>query len=182
MTSYTNHPDSIFDLGAPILGSTHLEARDNLIAMAEGDPTAPKINGLALEGLYVAFLSRTNSTSPIGVNDLGDFNQITLSGSWRKQGAYGPQIRFSSDNGASFGGWSDLLVSDATIGTLVIDKSLQSQSLGGLSIANDGSPSRSPTSGSLTIPSGADAFQLRASFAFQNAWFAVHVAVTGGKS
>jgi len=43
MTAYTNHPDAIFDPDKPILGSTHLEARDNLIAAMEGDPTAPNV-------------------------------------------------------------------------------------------------------------------------------------------
>lgn len=43
MTAYTNHPDALFDPNKPILGSTHLEARDNLISLAEGDPTAPNI-------------------------------------------------------------------------------------------------------------------------------------------
>lgn len=43
MTAYTPHVDDIFDIGKPILGSTELEARDNLIAVAEQDSTAPKI-------------------------------------------------------------------------------------------------------------------------------------------
>ena len=48
MTAYTIHPDEIYDVGKPILGSTHLEARDNLIAMTEGDDAAPNIQFAAL--------------------------------------------------------------------------------------------------------------------------------------
>lgn len=51
MTAYTTHADSLFDPNKPILGSTHLEARDNLLSVAEGDDTAPKIDLPALERL-----------------------------------------------------------------------------------------------------------------------------------
>lgn len=53
MTAYTTHADALFDPSKPILGSTHLEARDNLISVTEGDSTAPKINLLALQKLVV---------------------------------------------------------------------------------------------------------------------------------
>jgi len=41
MTDYTSHADSLFDAGKPILGVTHLEARDNLIASGEGSTGSP---------------------------------------------------------------------------------------------------------------------------------------------
>lgn len=49
MTAYTIHADALFDPNKPILGSTHLEGRDNLIAVTEGDATAPKIALKAIE-------------------------------------------------------------------------------------------------------------------------------------
>ena len=50
MTTYTAHADALFDPDKPILGSTQLEQRDNLIAVAEGGTDAPRIQGLALAG------------------------------------------------------------------------------------------------------------------------------------
>lgn len=41
MTTYTDHADALFNTGKPILGAVHLEARDNLIATAEGSSDAP---------------------------------------------------------------------------------------------------------------------------------------------
>jgi len=38
MTVYTTHADALFDPNAPILGSTHLEARDNLLSVIEASP------------------------------------------------------------------------------------------------------------------------------------------------
>lgn len=49
MTTYTAHADTIFDPDKPILGSTHLEARDNLIAALEGASGAPRLSVFALE-------------------------------------------------------------------------------------------------------------------------------------
>lgn len=49
MTAYTTHADALFDPNKPNLGSTHLEARDNLISVAEGDPTAPRVYVAAFE-------------------------------------------------------------------------------------------------------------------------------------
>ena len=49
MTDYTAHADALFDPDKPILGSTQLEQRDNLIATAEGATGAPRIVLKALE-------------------------------------------------------------------------------------------------------------------------------------
>lgn len=48
MTTYTAHADALFDPDKPILGSTQLEQRDNLIATAEGATGAPVVNIKAL--------------------------------------------------------------------------------------------------------------------------------------
>ena len=42
MTAYTQQADAIFDPLKPTIGATHLQARDNLLAVAESDATAPK--------------------------------------------------------------------------------------------------------------------------------------------
>lgn len=49
--TYTEHADSTFDPDAPILGQTHLEARDNLKACMGGGTDAPRLQLLALARL-----------------------------------------------------------------------------------------------------------------------------------
>ena len=49
--TFTVHADALFDPGAPVLGSTHLEARDNLVAAFAGEADAPGLSILALEPL-----------------------------------------------------------------------------------------------------------------------------------
>jgi len=48
MTTYTVIPDADIEPDKPIKSSTAFALRDNLIAVVEGDPTAPKINFAAL--------------------------------------------------------------------------------------------------------------------------------------
>jgi hypothetical protein len=48
---FTEHADVLFDADKPILGSTHLEARDNLQSVAGGGVDAPRIALMALERL-----------------------------------------------------------------------------------------------------------------------------------
>ena len=57
MTAYTPHADALFDPDKPILGSTQLEQRDNLIATAEGATGAPVVNIQAL-GKFTAGTTR----------------------------------------------------------------------------------------------------------------------------
>lgn len=46
MTTYTSHPDALFDPNKPILGSVGLQGRDNLVATTEGN--GPQIQDAAL--------------------------------------------------------------------------------------------------------------------------------------
>lgn len=49
MTTYTPHPDGLFDAGKPVLGTVGLQTRDNLLSALEGDPSAPKVEDAALD-------------------------------------------------------------------------------------------------------------------------------------
>lgn len=63
MTTYTDHSDILFDVGKPILGQTQLEKRDNLIAVTEGDPTAPKMHQKSIERLAAGTQVRSRKDS-----------------------------------------------------------------------------------------------------------------------
>ena len=56
--TFTVHADSLFDPGAPVLGSTHLEARDNLEAALAGEDDAPRASTKMVEDLTVGDTER----------------------------------------------------------------------------------------------------------------------------
>ena len=62
MTDYTDHPDKMFDVDAPLLASQLLEARDNLRSVVEGDATAPRILPAALKMATGSFSASVAST------------------------------------------------------------------------------------------------------------------------
>ena len=53
MTTYNTVADSEIDPESPVLSSTQVKLRDNLLAIAEGDATAPKIQRPALDSAVV---------------------------------------------------------------------------------------------------------------------------------
>lgn len=95
MTTYTEHADEIFDPNRPILGSTHLEARDNLIAVAEGGLGAPKIASKTIGG-------KTTSGSPLNIASLNAFSGIWIWGVIKPSGSATVTAELSSDSGSSY--------------------------------------------------------------------------------
>jgi len=92
MTTYTVHADGLFDPAKPILGSTALETRDNLIAAAEGGSGAPKIANKVVGGRVA-----TNLT----ITSLGDFGGILLWGIINTSGVCTLTLG-ASTNGSTF--------------------------------------------------------------------------------
>lgn len=70
MTNFTDHPDAMFAVDAPILAATQLEKRDNLVAVTEGDPTAPRIMPAALNMATNSFAAdvATGATVTVTMN------------------------------------------------------------------------------------------------------------------
>lgn len=79
--SYTDHADSLFDVGKPILGSTHQEARDNLVAVAEADDSGDKAPRVVSRALNLTTLSGS-----------GTYNSASID--WVDMGALGYDIVF----------------------------------------------------------------------------------------
>lgn len=91
--TYTTHADALFDPDKPILGATHLEARDNLIAVAAGDTNAPKI--------AVKVASAVGAT--IDFTGLGDFDGIQIDFNVFESGGVGTNIQAAlSTDGTTF--------------------------------------------------------------------------------
>lgn len=112
MTDYTTHADALFDPDAPILGSTHLEARDNLIAVTEGSPDAPPILMEAL-GAFTAGTTRRffNASSTDTTDDsYSDIFRNAIGGSGTLR------VKFDFKNtGASGAGTARILVNGTQV-------------------------------------------------------------------
>lgn len=65
MTAYTQHADAIFEPLKPNIGATHQQARDNLIAVLEGDDTAPKATLKMIERLTAGTSIRSSVSSAL---------------------------------------------------------------------------------------------------------------------
>lgn len=99
--SYTVHPDAIFDPDKPVLGSTHLEARDNLIAVAKGETGAPKIANKI-----------TGGAGDTTFSGLGDFDGVLIWGTLRGTGggtAFNGLNFDASTDGSTYGTPSKLV-------------------------------------------------------------------------
>lgn len=101
--SYTTHADAMFDTEKPILGSTGLQGRDNLVSVAGGGVDAPKVLGIALSEVF-------RGTALSGSNVATDFDNMerarVITGSLAVTG--GPftfQVNHSDDGGVTFDGW-----------------------------------------------------------------------------
>lgn len=148
---------------------------------AEGAPGAPKVASVSLQGLYVATIT-IKETTPIGVNDIGNFEQIVLDGSFYSLGTRVPQIRFSSDNGTTFGAYQDIAdLEGLYYGKYVITKTSQQAKFSG---SDDETPSKPLFfTKSLSIPLDANAFQIRSSgfISDPDDHFNFHTFITGGR-
>lgn len=168
MTDYTDHADSLFDAGAPVLGPTHLEARDNLIATAEGSNTgdgAPRVQGKALGGMFPGLLSSAGTTSSTSLSDVGwicgPLNINWISGSENFQ------LRFSNDGGSSYGSWQTVISAIGADEGFWLRFSLQT---GAYAVMSTSGTSSMGGTGTLTVPSDCDAFEARRSGTGSSAW------------
>jgi hypothetical protein len=101
MTTYTAIPNGDIDQDSPITQPLMTALRDNLLAVQEGDPTAPKLVGMTRE------ISQTVvSGSPATVDFFFDetlYDEITLSiGNLKTSGDNGYILLQLSDNGTTF--------------------------------------------------------------------------------
>ena len=153
MADWTNLPNTAVGVGGLPSGTTVTALRDNPVAIAEGAAGAPKVNGRALDKVFAGFL--TFGTTGDGLSNLDNvgglfFDLTYVSGSAGTQGA---DVRFSTDNGATWGAWQVFISSSVTSTTFSTrvhwDFNTQTQT------------ARSSSIQSITIPVGVNAFQFR---------------------
>jgi hypothetical protein len=178
MTDWTEADLNGFLPGEPITAAKALLWYENPIAIAEGADGAPKIAATALEGNKLqAFGATTNSWA--GLSDLDAVKELFVTGLVSFSGApQNFQIRFSSDNGSSWGSAQTVFAgisSERKRFELHFDLVTGAFSLGGF-----GANEISFENGTFTVPVGANAFQLRGQVSSDIGFYALAM-ITGGK-
>ena len=175
MADWKNIPDAAVDPDAPVTSDLMYSLRDNPVAIAEGSAGAPKVQGQALENVFLATLS-SPGTTPIGVVGIPRarvfFVRCTPSDTVSATAIL--QARYTA-NGSSWGGWQDIIAIPKTSGTDFRLYDLEfNVNLNGGSFVVLGRQTLFPSSakasssimsntGTHTIPSGAQGIQVRMS-------------------
>lgn len=158
-------PDTLLP-GEPWTSAKALAAFENLDAAFEGAPGAPRLNYLA-RGFPGPrnILSATNSGA-VGLVNLGAIERVELQGTMRISGSSlntgRLQIRYTSNNGGSWGAWQNTIQyapgTDATVeAALNMEVSLVSGEVFAAFV-----PTAS-FSGTTTVPANCNGFQLQVS-------------------
>jgi hypothetical protein len=119
MTTYTTHADALFDPGAPILGGVALQSRDNLIAVTEGDATAPSI---ALRAVAMAAGTDTVTTGVSEFTGIAGIDLIMIHSFMsvvvndNSTGSVIGRYRLSNDGGTSWTAYTDINSAGGTVG------------------------------------------------------------------
>lgn len=163
MTDYTVITDSQVDPDAPITSGLGYAWRDNLLAVIEGDPSAPKIDAKAFPG-FAGKCDHNNTTRQTVL--LPQPSQRLRIAIFTIAGGVGAattlRMYASSNAGVSFGAPSTLVVATATgnilsnIGELEIDLVTGSFTLG-FTQSIGGAASVARITGTLAVTAGTDA-------------------------
>ena len=158
MTTYVAIPNGDIDQDSPLTQPLITALRDNPLAVIEGDSSAPRIVGMALD-LYLGTITATATEA--GLSGLGDLDGVMMFVSLENSTVTARliELRLSGDNGATWGSWVNLGHSfDSADG-----KDVDFGFLGLKSGKYMATGSKGGSALTLTVPSGgANAFQLRA--------------------
>lgn len=165
MTDYLPITDAETDPGAPGTSELWKKWRDNPIAIAEGATGAPRVQGIALGGVYLGSFTQDGKSPQalLGLDKVGLLVADVITTSTASSSGGGiVQISLSANGGASYGGWITLYTEPGTTtnsrstGRLHLDLATGDWRV--RMLASDGSVRI--TDGTLTLPAGVNAIQL----------------------
>lgn len=147
--------------GQPYTSAKALAMYENPIAIAEGATGAPRIPAGSVVSTYGFERGSGSGTTTISANTLGlvDFLEIeiyiSITGGNNTETTLDVDIRFSSDDGASFGSWTEVLSRGSGVSSSVNGRNrvIISMAEGQYFSDND--------EGSISIPAGANAAEVR---------------------
>lgn len=180
MADWTPPPYPQLVAGKPWTDEKASAAFENVEALAEGAPDAPKVQGVALGNYYIASVNNSGTTeSAIVLPDRVDLLRLDVSGITAAASVI-LQIAFSTDGGSTYGSWEFLQNMSAACNYMashVLDIPASTQKYVGLVTAGTVSL---PGGGGITIPSGANAVKFRMSSGTGTPTYRVHAYVIGG--
>jgi len=146
----------------------------------EGAPGAPKVAGAALGGVYLGFIDRVDTTTPQGFNDLGRWRTIILHGRvGTATTSTDVQIRFSSDNGATWSAWTIIVDGASAVRNVFCVISVEKQNdIVRVNGINGTAAFDNVTS--VSIPDDANAFQLSFTNSGSSAALKLHTFIMAG--
>lgn len=181
MADWTPPPYPQLVAGKPWTDEKASAAFENVEALAEGAPDAPKVQGVALGNYYIASVNGTGTTeSAIVLPDRVELLRLDVSGITATTSVV-LQIALSTDGGSTYGGWEILQSMSAACNYMashVLDVPSSTQKYVGLVTAGTVSFAGG---GGITIPSGANAVKFRMSTAGGGTHtYRAHAYVIGG--
>lgn len=162
MTAWTDIPDSMIQQGKPIRATDGRALRDNPAAIAAGADGAPRVQGIALGGVYLGSFTQDGKRPQalVGLDKVGllvaDVITVGVFG-----GGVTVQIALSNDGGATYGGWITLYAEPGSSGAHAIGRLHIDLATGAWRVrllSSDGSTRI--TEGTLTLPPGVNAIRL----------------------
>lgn len=168
MTTYTSIPNGDIDQDSPATQPLFQLLRDNPIAITEGASGAPRVQGKAIGGTFLAYQAVSSTTAAVWTG-LAGMETIRL------EASYGPfnsasliQIAFSNDNGVNYGSYQTLFSNPAAAtaaGLFAARINLRTGAADGF-ISGAAASVVGTTGGvntTLTVPSSCNAFRVRSS-------------------
>lgn len=167
MADWTDPPYPQLVAGKPWTDEKASAAFENVEALAEAAPGSPRVQGVALGGISLGAVTVTGTGGQgwIGLDRVGLVYMTFVVGEPNNRTL---RVRFSSDNGSTYGSWQNLSIF-STGGTDVVSSGnlrLNIQTGGWniqrIDINNTASPSAEAAGvgGTVTVPLNTNAFQL----------------------
>lgn len=108
MPAWTTISNALVAVGAKPFATTVQALRDNPSAIAEGATGAPRVLGKALGSTFLEG-GTTSGTTPARFDNLGAMETIKIEGVGNIASGSSIQLRFSNDNGATWGSYQVLV-------------------------------------------------------------------------
>lgn len=161
MTAWTDIPDSMIQQGKPIRATDGRALRDNPAAIAAGADGAPRVQGIALGGVYLGSFTQDGKRPQalVGLDKVGLLVADVITVGSLSGGIV--QIALSGNGGASYGGWITLYTEPSTTGEHAVGRLHIDLATGAWRVrllSSDGSTRI--TEGTLTLPPGVNAIRL----------------------
>jgi hypothetical protein len=165
MATYRSIATTETDPQAPITSALMKALEANPTAISEGATGAPRVLGKALGSTFLGG-NALSGTTPQRWSNLDAMETIKIEGPWGSliNGA-AIQIRFSNDNGASFGSYQTLVTNGTgatiNVGTLLAYVNLRTGAQ--FSAATGSTTATLTNNAALTVPSNCNCFEIRCS-------------------